>query len=266
VTVVELDAITVVRGGATLLDRVSWHIRRGEHAALLGANGSGKTTLLKVMTGYEWPTSGRVRVLDAPFGACDLRMLRRHIGWVSSAMERRILPHEPAWQVVGSGFDASLGLYRPLTEPETQRCQALFGRLGVGEIASRPFGLLSQGEQKRVLIARALVLEPALLVLDEPCAGLDPASRVDFLVDLGQLAQKHDGPTILLVTHHLEEIRPWIRRVLALRRGRVAAEAPREGVLTDAVMSDVFSRPCRVVRVGAELTLRFEPGPVDQLP
>ncbi len=256
--VVELDRVTVVRGGATLVDGVSWRIASRGHAVLLGANGSGKTTLLKVLTGYDWPTSGRVRVLDAPYGECDLRTIRRHIGWVSSAMERRFLPQESALDVAGSGLDASLGLYRQLTTAESARCARALEQLGVAAIASRAFGLLSQGEQKRVLIARALVLEPSLLVLDEPCAGLDPAARAEFLDDLGRLAERADGPTVLLVTHHLEEIRPWIREALVLRAGRVVKQGAAGDVLVDAVMTEAFGRPCRVVRDGGELRLKFK--------
>ena len=255
--VVELDEISVIRGGNTLIDGVSWRIDKRGHAALLGANGSGKTTLLKVLTGYEWPTKGRVRVLDYAFGACDLRTIRRHIGWASSAMEQRFLPHERARDVVGSGFDAALGLYRSLTSAERRRCDDMLTHVGVGEIADRAFGLLSQGEQKRALLARALVFNPALLVLDEPCAGLDPAARADFLGDLGRLARQEDGPTVLLVTHHLEEIRPWIRDAMALRAGRVVKQGPAAQVITDPIMSETFGRPCRVIRDSEEMHLRF---------
>jgi iron complex transport system ATP-binding protein len=261
VSVVELDTITVVRGGSTLIDRVSWRIEQRGHAVLLGANGSGKTTLLKVLTGYEWPTAGRVRVLDYAFGACDLRTIRRHIGWASSAMEHRFLPNERARDVVGTGFDAALGLYRALSREERRRCDEMLTHVGVGAIVDRAFGLLSQGEQKRVLLARALVLEPALLVLDEPCAGLDPAARADFLDDLGRLAARGDGPTVLLVTHHLEEIRPWIREALVLREGRAIKQGRATDVITAPVMSEAFGRPCRVVRDDEEMHLRFVRGP-----
>lgn len=257
-SVVELDGITVARGGATLIEDVSWRIDKREHAALIGANGSGKTTLLKVLTGYEWPTLGRVRVLDGAFGDCDLRDLRRHIGWVSSAMERRFLPGDTAAEVVGSGFDAALALYRPLLPAEKKRAKDLLAHLGVEGLASRAFGLLSHGEQKRVLIARALALDPALLVLDEPCSGLDPVSRVDFIDDLGALATRESGPTVLLVTHHLEEIRPWVQQALTLRNGRMVKQGPCDSVLIDEVLSRVFGRACRVGRNGAGYELTVE--------
>ncbi len=254
-SVIELEDINVVRSGTTIVNGVSWRIDAGEHAVLLGANGSGKTTLLKVLTGYEWPTSGRVRVLDRPYGECDLRSLRRHIGWVSSAMERRFLPHETAKDVVGTGFDAGFGLYRALSRTEIAKCRDALAHFGVAALADRAFGLLSQGEQKRVLIARALVLEPALLVLDEPCAGLDPASRTDFLDDLGRFAGRTGGPTMLLVTHHVEEVRPWIRRAMTLRAGRVVKQGNCDEVFTDSVLSETFDRTCRIERAGGEWRL-----------
>jgi iron complex transport system ATP-binding protein len=259
VSVVDLQDITVVRNGNTLLDRVSWSIEPGAHAVLLGANGSGKTTLLKVLTGYEWPTSGRVFVLGEAYGACDLRALRRRIGWVSSVMEHRLPTHEPARAIVGTGFDATLAIYRPLAPAEVERCDALLAHLRISGLAERPFGLLSQGEQKRVLIARALVHDPPLLVLDEPCAGLDPASRVDFLDDLGRFAHRADGPTLLLVTHHVEEIRPWIQTALALRHGRVVKRGSRNNVLTSDVIEQIFGRPCTLEYDGAEYRLHFAP-------
>jgi len=255
--VVELESITVVRGGKTILDEVSWAIARGEHALLIGANGSGKTTLLKVLTGYEWPTSGRVHVLGQEYGECDLRALRRRIGWVSSAMEHRVPPEDEALRVVASGFDASFGLYRPTTAAERDRCSGLLERLGLGKLERQRFGLMSQGEQKRTLIARALAHDPALLVLDEPCAGLDPVSRVDFLEDVGRLASAPGGPTIVVVTHHVEEIRPWLRTAIALRAGRMIASGSIADLMRSEILSRVFDRTCRLACERGEYRLEL---------
>ncbi len=262
--VVELDSITLVRGEKMILDSVSWSIARGEHALLLGANGSGKTTLLKVLTGYEWPTTGRVRVLGREYGECDLRALRKKIGWVSSAMEHRVPPEDDAELVTASGFDASFGIYRPLSEAEHAKSRALLEKIGLARLGRQAFGLMSQGEQKRVLIARALVHDPALLVLDEPCAGLDPAARVDFLDDVGRFAALTDGPTIVFVTHHVEEVRPWVRRALALREGKVVIEGAVEAVLRSEALSQVFGRACRLEHLAGEYRLALIPKPVDQ--
>ncbi len=262
--VAELESITVVRGGKTILDGVSWTIARGDHALLLGANGSGKTTLLKVLTGYEWPTSGRVRVLGQEYGECDLRELRRRIGWVSSAMEHRVPPEDDALRVAASGFDASFGLYRTVAPAERGRCEALLEALGLARLGVQPFGLMSQGEQKRTLIARALVHDPPLLVLDEPCAGLDPASRADFLDHVGRLASAPGGRTLVFVTHHVEEIRPWLRCAMALCEGRTMASGPVESVLTSEVLTRALARPCRLERVDGEYRLALGAPGADQ--
>lgn len=255
--IVEVESITLRRGPATLLKNVNWTIQSGEHWALLGANGSGKTTLLKVLSGYEWPSEGVVRVLGKTFGKCDLPKLRREIGWVSVSLEHRIPPHDPVERVVASGFDASIGLYRPLSSAEEERVSDAIDRMGLEALRHRPFGWLSQGERAKTLIARGLVSRPKLLILDEPCAGLDPVAREAFLDDLAGLAGALDAPTLLLVTHHIEEIGPWVQRILALRAGQVAAVGDMESVLNDEAMSRVFDASCRVIRDGSRRWLQI---------
>ncbi|MCL4693903.1 MAG: ABC transporter ATP-binding protein [Candidatus Hydrogenedentes bacterium] len=244
--VLDLAGVDLVRGGTPILSGVNWRILRGEHWALLGANGSGKTTLLKVITGYEWPTSGSVTVLDNHHGDCDIRALRRHIGWVSSSLEHRLPPEERAVDVVLSGIDASIGVYRQYTEAEHSHAREMLRRVGGGSVSDRQYGVLSQGEQQRVLIARALIARPDLLILDEPCAGLDPAARARFLDDLGVLVKEPQSPNLVLVTHHVEEIGRWINRVLMLKSGRVLASGAPGEVLTDATLSRAFDAVCHV--------------------
>lgn len=255
--VVELHEISFVRDDTSILDRVSWRIERGQHWALLGANGSGKTTLLKIITGYEWPSTGSVSVLGKHFGEYDLRELRKTIGWVSSSLEHRLPPQDTSLEVVASGYDASLGLYRDPSDAEWQWAEEMLHRIGADAFARRRYGLLSQGEQQRVLIARALVNRPALLILDEPCAGLDPAARELFLNDLQRLASTNDSPTMVMVTHHVEEIAAWIDRVLVLKGGCVLASGPTAEILTDAVLSEAFCCTCRVERVTGRYHLRL---------
>lgn len=244
--IIRLDDVTFRRKDALILRGVSWRVREGVHSALLGANGSGKTTLLKVVTGYEWATSGSVSVLGRRFGSCNLPELRKTIGWVSSSLEHRVPPRDTALEVAMSGLEASLGLYRTFSSSDRHHASKVLGMLRAGHLADRAYELLSQGEKQRVLIARALVAQPRLLILDEPCAGLDPAARKDFLDDLAGFSASDHAPTMVLVTHHIEEIGPWIGHVTALRDGRIAAEGPPGAVLTDACMSGVFGRPCRV--------------------
>lgn len=218
----------------SILGRVEWCIRRGEHWAIVGPNGAGKTTLLRVLAAELWPSRGRVAVLGKAFGKDDLNELRQRVGVVSTATADRIPPWEIARTIVdpdGSGLAAGA-----------------LASLGAGHLADRSFETLSQGECQRVLIARALARRPALLLLDEPCAGLDPVARERFLADLGALAARRDSPSLVLVTHHIEEIPPFVGHLLAVRDGNVVASGPIDRVLTDAVMERTFDVACRVER------------------
>ncbi|MBP7935375.1 MAG: ABC transporter ATP-binding protein [Phycisphaerae bacterium] len=248
--VLRLSNIGFRRGERQILSSVSWTIEPGQHWALLGANGSGKTTLLKIVTGYEWVSEGSVEALGQLFGECDLRTLRKSIGWVSSALVHTFPGRDTAESVVLSGLEASIGLYRDFTAEESNRARHTLALMGAEHLAEQPYELMSQGEQQRVLIARALVNQPTLLILDEPCAGLDPAARNHFLFDVGQLAQRPQAPTLIVVTHHIEEIHPWITHVLVLKEGRVLATGPKETVLTSAHLSTAFSFDCHVRQDG----------------
>jgi len=256
--VVELENVSFCRKERQILSDVSWRIDAGQHWALLGANGSGKTTLLKILTGYEWPTFGTVRVLGERFGICDIGRLRKLIGWVSSAMTQRLPIHDAAIEVVASGLDASIGLYRQITDHEYEEALSVLKQLRVESIENQNYGTLSQGEMQKVLIARALVSKPKLLILDEPCIGLDPAARQQFLKDLAALAKTDGAPTMILVTHHVEEINPWMKNVLLLKDGRVLARGKPDEIITGARMKEVLGCPCTVFRKGGEFLLRVD--------
>ncbi len=255
--ILALRDIVFRRDGREILSGISWDIERGQHWALLGANGSGKTTLLKIVTGYEWPTEGAIEVLGRRFGECNLPELRKAIGWVSSALEHRIPAQNRAIEVVASGFDAAIGVYRVYSPGEFERAGQALRAIGGGAFAERPYGALSQGEQQRALLARALVNRPALLILDEPCAGLDPAARQSFLDDLERLARQADAPTLVFVTHHIEEIGPAVSHTLILKSGRVLASGPTGRVLTSARLTEAFGRPCKVERARGRCWLRL---------
>lgn len=245
-----LDAITLRRNGRTLLDDVSWRLDEGEHAVLLGANGSGKTTLLKVLCGYEWPSAGAVTVLGERFGETHLPTLRKRIGWASSALAHRFVEAAIPRDIVVTGLEATLAQFRDYTEEEYALADAALERLGIGEFTHTAWGFLSQGERQRVMIARAMVAQPGLLILDEPCAGLDPLAREVFLDDIGRVLARPGAPTLILVTHHIEEVRPYIRRALALAGGRTVAEGGAAEVLNSEVLSRTFGTGCRVARDG----------------
>jgi iron complex transport system ATP-binding protein len=255
--IADLTGITYIRDAQAILRDISWQIARGQHWALLGANGSGKTTLLKVVTGYEWPSEGEVRVLGEHFGECNLPELRKTIGWVSSALLHQFPYMSRAVDVAASGLDASIGLYRDITESEWATARDALARVDLADLADRPYRLLSQGEQQRVLIARALVRQPALLILDEACAGLDPMAREHFLASLESLARSSQAPAMIFVTHHIEEIGPWITHVLVLKAGKVLAQGPKADILQDRVLTDAFGGQCKVTREGDRFYLRL---------
>jgi iron complex transport system ATP-binding protein len=254
---VSLKNVSFVRGKREIVAGIDWDIRRGEHWALMGANGSGKTTLLEMITGYRWPTGGHVHVLGKRYGATDLRELRKRIGYVGNGIEHRIYPHQRTRDVVLSGLDASLKWLGTPTPRELEAAETVLHHAGIEALAENTFETLSQGERKRTLIARALIHAPALLVLDEPCAGLDPRAREDFLADVAGLAGRTDGPSILFVTHHVEEIGPWINRVHLIRDGGTLVQGTPADTLTDAWMTKLLDTPCRLEQRHERYTLEL---------
>jgi iron complex transport system ATP-binding protein len=253
--VIELDNVDYVRQGHAILSGINWRIEAGQHWALMGANGSGKTTLLKIITGYDWPTSGQVKVLGKQFGETNIPELRKHIGWVSAAIEQKLPVYDRAIDVVASGIDASLGLYRIFSKDEYRRAKKALKVLKAEGFAQQRFETLSQGEQQKVLIARALVSRPKLLILDEPCVGLDPGARQRFLSDIGDMAKQKNAPTIILVTHHIEEVGGWIDRVMLLKAGKVMAEGIPKKVFTSKNLTQLFDFPCKSKYTARKWTL-----------
>src|SRR5688500_17258169 len=234
-SILEVNNLRVARGNVTILDNLSWRVSRGEHWVILGANGSGKTSLLKALTGYLSPTSGEVSLLGRRYGTCDWRDLRLKIGVVMSAFATSIPPAEPALETVVSGKFAQLDLWHRVSPGDRVAALRLLRASQLGALARREWLYLSQGERQRVLIARALMATPQLLILDEPCAGLDPVARETFLRFIDQLAERaharsngtRRSPALVLVTHHVEEITPAFTHALLLRGGRVHAAGAR---------------------------------------
>ncbi len=255
--VLEVSRLRVVRGRTVILRDVSWRVGAGENWVILGANGSGKTSLLKALTGFLSPTEGGFAVLGRRYGASDWRELRLHLGIVTSAFAQSIPPSEVALDTVISGKYAQLDLWHAGTRADRAAALRLLRLTGIARLADREWAYLSQGERQRVLIARALMARPRLLILDEPCAGLDPVARRRFLATLERIA-RHRGlraTALVLVTHHVEEITPAFSHALLLRAGRVLAAGPREAVLNSANLSRTFGAPLRLRRRGASLEL-----------
>jgi len=259
IPVLEVNRLRVERGRAAILRGIDWRVAPGEHWAILGANGSGKTSLLKALTGYLSPTAGDITVLGQRYGESDWRELRLQIGVVTSAFAAAIPPAEPVLDTVVSGKFAQLDLWHAGTRADRAAAMKLLRFVGLARLAGREWAYLSQGERQRVLIARALMARPRLLILDEPCAGLDPVARERFLRFIEKLAH-HRGAhatALVLVTHHVEEIAPAFTHALLLRGGRVVAAGPRPAVLTSAKLSAAFGARLRLVAAGGRHRLAF---------
>jgi iron complex transport system ATP-binding protein len=244
---VSVDGVTVTRGSSALLTDVTWRVGQDERWVVLGPNGAGKTTLLALAASKFHPTSGSVHVLGEKLGAVDVFELRPRIGLCSATMADRIPAEETVDNVVLTAAYAVIGRFREEYELlDEVRARALLDQFGVAHLADRPYGTLSEGERKRVQIARSLMTDPELLLLDEPAAGLDLGGREDLVRRLGELAEDATAPTLVLVTHHVEEIPLGITHALLLRAGRVVAQGKAADVLTPEHLSATFGLPLAV--------------------
>ena len=241
----QLENISVRRLDQHILRSVDWQTEEGQHWVLLGANGAGKTTLLQVVLGYLWPTTGSVRVLGKTYGECDLRELRKRIGYVSVQMDMRLEGSVSALELVASGKTASFQLYEPLKDDDRELASHYRRQMDAESVMDQPYHLLSQGERQKVLIARALMANPDLLVLDEPCNGLDFPSRERMLSAVSGMTEASHRQMIY-VTHYPDEIVPGFTHVAIMKAGRMAAAGPIADTLTDCVLSDAYDVPVRV--------------------
>ena len=249
--VLGLSGVTVRRGDALLLDGVDWSVLEGERWVVLGPNGAGKTTLLSVAFSQLHPTSGEVEILGEHLGRVDVFELRPLIGYAGAAIANRIEEGTPVLDLVLSAAYGYLGRFREeYGVPDLGRGRALLGHWGVADLAEREFHTLSEGERKRVLIARALMSDPELLLLDEPAAGLDLGGREDLLRRLSALARNEAAPALVVVSHHVEEIPAGFTHGLLLREGGVVAAGPLDEVMTADNLSETFGLPLKVERDG----------------
>ena len=246
--ILEVSGLRIQRNGTVILDDICWRVEPGQHWTILGANGSGKTSLLSVLTGYLMPTAGKIFALGQHYGKSDWRELRKHIGLVSSSVRQLMADTEPALETVVSGKYAMIDFWGKLAKSDRARGLAILKQIECGYLADRPWLFLSQGERQRVLIGRALMAAPPLLILDEPCAGLDPAAREHFLQFLQRLGRRRHAPTLVLVTHHVEEIMPIFSHALVLKNGRVLAQGPKQTILTTRNLARAFNAPARLTK------------------
>ncbi|MDR0415986.1 MAG: ABC transporter ATP-binding protein [Propionibacteriaceae bacterium] len=247
--IIEVAGVTVRRGAAVLLDDIDWTVDEADRWVVIGPNGAGKTTLMRLVAATMFPTSGRITVLGEELGRVDVFELRPRIGVCSSAMAAQIPDQEVVGDVVMSAAYAVFGRWREdYRSADSRRAAALMRELQVGHLASRTFGTLSEGERKRVQIARSLMADPELLILDEPTAGLDLAGRELLLDTLSQIVLEPASPGVVLVTHHVEEIPVGMTHAMLLKTGRIIAAGPIDDVLTPEALSETFGLELDIVQ------------------
>ena len=238
-------------GGKLILDRVSWQLRKGEHWTVLGPNGAGKTSLLKIACGYIWANAGG-QIYRKGRALVNLIELRKSIGWVTISLTDQIPPLEAVTRTVVSGKFAQVGLRefagQEPREADFVRARQYLAEMDCEHTADQQFGTLSQGEKQRVLIARARMARPMLLVLDEPCAGLDPGGRELLLESIQNLAEVQPDMGLVLVTHHIEEIMPVFENVLVLSEGRIAATGPTEEIICSQLIRRLYGVSATIQR------------------
>ncbi|MFJ9085931.1 MULTISPECIES: ABC transporter ATP-binding protein [unclassified Streptomyces] len=247
--VAALDAVSMRRytTGQVILDGIDWTVRSGEHWALLGPNGAGKTSILRIVGATNFPTTGTVEVLGHQLGRVDVRELRALIGHVSTS--QRVPQDLPGHTVVLTGHSGTVQpLWKTYDDEVRERAHALLAELQIKELADRPYGVCSGGQRARLLIARALMADPALLLLDEPFNALDLPSREDLIDTMRHIAEGRPELATVTVTHHLEELSPAISHALLLREGRVLARGAVDEVLNKDLMTSCFGRPIEVTR------------------
>jgi iron complex transport system ATP-binding protein len=253
----ELERVSLDIDGRPILIGISWRAQKGEKWIVLGRNGSGKTSLMRMLSGFGFPSRGRMRVLGELLGRTDLHLLRRRVGWIHGDLAADIPPFMTALEVVVSGAQGSLVVYEQLPGSEEATAIGMLETVGMKDFAERSFSRLSTGERQRVLIARALAAGPELLLLDEPCQGLDPRAREEFLESLAGLLASRPDLSVVCVTHHVDEIIDVFSNVLVLEAGRVLAQGPRSTVLTPVMVKRLFGERCRLHSRGGRYFLSF---------
>lgn len=255
--VLELHGLRYERGDRKILQGIDWKVQPKEHWVILGPNGCGKTSLINCLTGYEMATAGEIRIGDAEFGKTDWREVRKHIGVVTSTLTHYLDPGEPVLDAVVSGRNAMINLVGEVDPAWIDEAKVLLARIGCGHLIDSRWGVLSQGERQKILICRALMAQFSVLILDEPCAGLDPVAREHFLQWLQHFASDETAPSLVLVTHHVEEIMPCFTHALLMKQGVVLSSGPKDNVLTSENLSSAYGAALQLQGDGTRYRLAF---------
>jgi iron complex transport system ATP-binding protein len=255
--IISIHDLRVVRGGTEILKGIQWEVAAKENWVMLGANGSGKTTLLSCVTGYVTPSAGTIEVLGKQYGKTDWRELRKEVGLVSSGIRHWIEDQQTALNVVASGRNAELNLWHPAEGKLLREARKSLRLVECADLGDRPWAFLSQGERQRVLIGRALMARYRILILDEPCAGLDPVARERFLQFVSRLAASDKTPNLVFVTHHVEEILPCFDKALILKAGEILSQGMIGKVITSRTMTVAFDSNIAVRKGRARFELCF---------
>lgn len=244
--VLSLNNIIWRRNGETILNDVSFEVNEGEQWAVLGLNGAGKTSVLDIIMGYNYPTDGSARVVGTEFGKASLPEMRKKIGFVSSSLDKfyQTLNRETGLNIVLSGKFSSFGLYQSIDTASKRKAEDILKKLNLSYLSDRTYNTFSEGERRRILIGRALMGEPELLILDEPCSGLDIRAREDVLKIVNGIPREKRH--LLYVTHHIEELTSAITHVLLVKDGGIVAAGPKKEVLTGKLLSDTYKTPVKV--------------------
>jgi iron complex transport system ATP-binding protein len=253
--VLKVENLSIRRDDNRILTRLDWEVREGEHWVILGPNGSGKTCLLGAITGYFPPSSGEMFLLGERYGETEWRNLRKRVAVVGSNVRQMFLDDEYGLDVVLSGREGQINYWGRRPKKLVSEARTILRKVECSHLAERPWEVLSQGERQRLLIGRALMTHAKIMILDEPCVGLDPVAREKFLVFLKQLGSDKNTPNLILVTHHVEEIIPIFTHGLLLRKGKVVAQGLLKEVLKDKHLSEMFDYPVKVKRGGSEYRL-----------
>ena len=243
--ILEIKSLSVWRE-IPILKNISWKIKQGEHWVLLGPNGFGKSTLLGALTGYITPSSGEMTILNQTYGQSDWRKLRKKVGIVSTVIHSMIKANETALKLVLSGKEAMINYWGKIPKADLQKAKIILKQIHASHLTERSWIQLSQGERQRILIGRALMADYKILILDEPCAGMDLVAREHFLKFIHQLLQKKNFPTLIFVTHHIEEIIPAMDKILLLHQGEIFDQGNKLKILNSKNLSAIFGERIKI--------------------